>query len=200
MNKYIIAIGSLLLIAALLVAQQLKIERLQSEKERYKTDTNTLLQQCQKYKVADSLNACKVGELTLSLKEYKQYRADDIALINELKAKNKDLAKAISGATATITPVTIEMRDTLIMRDTLTPARCIDFADRFTELHGCAVGDTFDGQITSRDSLLITEIVQYKRFLGFMWKTKKIKAREFAIVSRNPRTEIMGFDVVTLKK
>lgn len=200
MNKYIIAIGALLLVAAFLVGQHIKIERLQSEKDRYQTDTHTLLKECEKYKVADSLNAAKVGELTLSLKEYEQYRADDLALINELKAKNKDLAKAISGATSTITPVTIEIRDTLIMHDTLTPARCIDFADRFTELHGCAVEGVFEGQIVSRDSLLITEIVQYKRFLGFLWKTEKIKSREFAIVSRNPNTQIMGFEVATIKK
>ena len=58
----------------------------------------------------------------------------------------------------------------------------------------------FSGKIITRDSLLITESVQYKRFLNFLWKTKRIKKREFDIVSKNPYTKITGFEVITIEK
>jgi hypothetical protein len=47
---------------------------------------------------------------------------------------------------------------------------------------------------------LIVETVQYKRFWGFLWKTKKIKNREIDVVSKNPATKILGVEFVTIEK
>ncbi len=56
--------------------------------------------------------------------------------------------------------------------DTVTTVlRCIEYSDKWVDLDGCIINNTFSGKIITRDSLLITESVQYKRWLGFLWKT-----------------------------
>jgi hypothetical protein len=66
-------------------------------------------------------------------------------------------------------------------------------------LHGCFLADSsFKGDVRVYNRLVITETVKYKRFLGFLWKTKKVKSREYDVVSDNPYTSIDGFEVVRI--
>ena len=101
----------------------------------------------------------------------------------------------------------LALRDTVIVQtvpgDTVwleVPAKKIDITEPYIELHGYATDNEFVGAVTTRDTLLITETVKYKRFWGFLWKTNKIKNREFDIVSRNPYTQINDFEVITIEE
>ena len=76
----------------------------------------------------------------------------------------------------------------------------MDVETRFHTVHAVLVNDSLGLDITTRDSLLIVETVQYKRFLGFLWKTNRIKNRSFDVVSLNPNTTIEDFKVVTIEK
>ena len=58
----------------------------------------------------------------------------------------------------------------------------------------------FTGTFVNRDSVLIVATVQYKRFLNFLWKTKKVKNREIDIISKNPHTKIMGVEYIEIEK
>lgn len=184
--------------------QRTKIEKLTDERNRYRSNTEILLQDVKTYQTKDSLNAIKVGNLELSLAEYKKYRADDLALIKTLQAKNRDLERVTTTQMETINELRATVRDSVVYLpgDTVTTVlRCVDIVEPWFELHGCATPDgQFTGTHINRDSLLIAETVQYKRFWGFLWKTKKIKNREIDVVSKNPATKILGVEFVTIEK
>ena len=171
---------------------------------RYRSNTEILLQDVKTYQTKDSLNAIKVGNLELSLAEYKKYRADDLALIKTLRAKNRDLERVTTTQMETINELRATVRDSVVYLpgDTVTTVlRCVDIVEPYFELHGCATPDgQFTGTHINRDSLLIVETVQYKRWLGFLWKTKKIKNRQIDVVSKNPATKILGVEFVTIEK
>lgn len=191
-------------VAAAFWVQHVKIKRLTEERDKYRSNTEILLQDVKTYQTKDSLNAIKVGNLELSLAEYKKYRADDLALIKTLQAKNRDLERVTTTQMETINELRATVRDSVVYLpgDTVTTVlRCVDIVEPWFELHGCATPDgQFTGTHINRDSMLIVETVQYKRWLGFLWKTKKIKNRQIDVVSKNPATKILGVEFVTIEK
>lgn len=206
MRKWLIitAICICVAIAAGFVYCTHKIKTLKSEASKYKANTETLLQDVYHYSTGDSLNAARVGELQLKLSEYEKYRASDAELIKSLKASNQDLVAVTTAQTATIQRIQAQVTDSIIYLpgDTIERiVRKINYSDKWLDFAGQYndAEKTFDAEIIIRDSLLITETVQYKRFLGFLWKTNKIKKREYNIVSRNPYTKITGFEVVNIE-
>lgn len=203
MKKYLIWAAIILAVAAAFWVQHVKIKRLTEERGRYRSNTEILLQDVRTYQTKDSLNAAKVGNLELKLSEYKKYRADDAALIKSLQTKNRDLQRVTTAQMKTINELRANVRDSIVYLpgDTVTTVlRCIEYSDKWVDLDGCIINNTFSGKIITRDSLLITESVQYKRWLGFLWKTKRIKNREFDIVSKKPNSKITGFEVITIEK
>lgn len=203
MKKYIILAAIIMAVAAAFWFQQKRINNLTVERDKYRSNTETLLQDVRTYQTKDSLNAAKVGNLELKLSEYKKYRADDAALIKSLQTKNRDLERVTTTQMETINELRATVRDSVVYLpgDTVTTVlRCIEYSDKWVDFDGCIINNTFSGKIITRDSLLITETVQYKRWLGFLWKTKRIKNREFDIVSKNPHTKITGFEVITIEK
>lgn len=205
MKKYLIIAAIALAVAAVVTiwVQRSRINQLTGERDKYRTNTETLLQDVSRYQTKDSLNAAKVGNLELKLSEYKKYRADDAALIKSLQTKNRDLQKVTTAQMETINELRANVRDSIVYLsgDTVTTVlRCIEYSDKWVDFDGCIINNTFSGKIITRDRLLITESVQYKRFLNFLWKTKRIKNREFDIVSKNPHTKITGFEVITIEK
>lgn len=203
MKKYLILAAIILAVAAAFWVQHAKIKRLTEKRDRYRSNTEILLQDVKTYQTKDSLNAIKVGNLELSLAEYKKYRADDLALIKTLQAKNRDLERVTTTQMETINELRATVRDSVVYLpgDTVTTVlRCIEYSDKWVDFDGCIINNTFSGKIITRDSLLITETVQYKRWLGFLWKTKKIKNRQIDVVSKNPATKILGVEFVTIEK
>lgn len=184
--------------------QRTKIEKLTDERNRYRGNTETLLQDVETYKTKDSLNAAKVGVLELKLSEFEKYRASDAELIKTLQTKNRELEAVTTAQMETITKLRGTVRDSIVYLpgDTTTIVlKCVDISDPWFSLKGCTTPDgEFTGTHINRDSLLIAETVQYKRFWGFLWKTRKIKNREIDVVSKNPATRILGVEFVTIEK
>ena len=204
MKKYIIIGAVLAVLLAAIGWQQSRIKKLTADRDKYRSNTETLLQDVKTYQTKDSLNAAKVGNLTLKVSEYEKYRADDMALIKTLQTKNRDLERVTTAQLETINELRGTVRDSIVYLpgDTVqTVLRCVDIVEPWFELHGCAHPDnTFTGTHINRDSLLIAETVQYKRFWGFLWKTNKVKNREIDVVSKNPATHILGVEFVTIEK
>lgn len=206
MKKYLIwaAIAMVVAAVATIWVQRTKIEKLTDERNRYRGNTETLLQDVETYKTKDSLNAAKVGVLELKLSEFERYRASDAELIKTLQTKNRELERVTTTQMETINELRATVRDSIVYLpgDTVTTVlRCVDIVEPYFELHGCATPDgQFTGTHINRDSLLIVETVQYKRWLGFLWKTKKIKNREIDVISRNPHTKIMGVEYIEIEK
>ena len=206
MKKYLIwaAIAMVVAAVATIWVQRTKIEKLTDERNRYRGNTETLLQDVETYKTKDSLNAAKVGVLELKLSEFEKYRASDAELIKTLQTKNRDLQRVTTAQMETINELRANVRDSIVYLpgDTVTTVlRCIDIVEPYFELHGCTTpAGVFTGTHINRDSLLIAETVQYKRWLGFLWKTNKIKNRQIDVVSKNPATKILGVEFITIEK
>lgn len=205
MKKYLIIAAIALAVAAVVTiwVQRSRINTLTGERDKYRTNTETLLQEVSRYQTKDSLNAAKVGVLELKLSEFEKYRASDAELIKTLQTKNRELEAVTTAQMETINELRANVRDSIVYLpgDTVTTVlRCIEYSDKWVDFDGCIKNNTFSGKIITRDSLLITETVQYKRFLNFLWKTKRIKNREFDIVSKNPNSKITGFEVITIEK
>ena len=206
MKKYLTIAAIALAVAAVVTiwVQRSRINQLTGERDKYRTNTETLLQDVSRYQTKDSLNAAKVGVLELKLSEFEKYRASDAELIKTLQTKNRELERVTTTQMETINELRATVRDSVVylLGDTVTTVlRCVDIVEPYFELHGCATPDgQFTGTHINRDSLLIVETVQYKRWLGFLWKTKKIKNREIDVISRNPHTKIMGVEYTEIEK
>lgn len=205
MKKYLIIAAIALAVAAVVTiwVQRSRINQLTGERDKYRTNTETLLQDVSRYQTKDSLNAAKVGVLELKLSEFEKYRADDAALIKTLQVKNRELEALTSAQCQTIIDLRGTVRDSLVYVDRVVvdTLRCITAADKWFSFDGCVNRkNEFTGTFINRDSILIAATVEYKRFLNFLWKTKKVKNREIDVVSKNPHTKIMGVEYIEIEK
>lgn len=176
-----------------------RIHSLTAESERNASNTSALLEEVEHYRTSDSLNAVKASILTLKMAELEKHRADDLKTIETLNIKRNELEQYTALQTRTIAELQGKARDTVIIRDSVIVEHltCIDIADAWIDLHGCIdPDDNFSGTLEVRDSLLVVETVQRKRFLGFLWKTKRVKSREIDVVSKNPYTDIVGVESI----
>ena len=177
------------------------IKRLTAERDKYRNNTETLLSDVEHYRVRDSLNAARVQSLELTVKEYERFRADDAALIKELKQRNRDLAAVNKTQSQTIIDLRAIPRDTVVVRDSVrVPAVAVHCGDAWFDFDGLLTEKEFTGTLANRDSLVIAESVKYKRFLGFLWKTRKVEDRQLDVVSKNPHTELMGVEYVVIER
>lgn len=183
------------------VLQYRSFERLKAERDRYKGNTETLFSEVEKYKVRDSLNAARIESLELTTREYEKFRAADLALIKTLTGKNRDLVEVNKTQTQTILALQSAPKDTIIIRDSVAvPAVAVHCGDAWYDFDGLLTEDTFTGTLQNRDSLIVAETVVYKRFLGFLWKTKKIQSRQVDVLSKNPHTEIKGVEHILISQ
>lgn len=204
MKKYFI-LAAFAIVAALAVMCILsgrKIERLTAERDRHAGNAAALLYDIQRYRVRDSLSAARVQSLELTVKEYERFRAEDASLIKELKQRNRDLAAVNKTQSQTIIDLRAIPKDTIIIaKDSLIiPAVKIHSGDAWYDFDGLLTKEEFTGTLRNRDSLVVAETVKYKRFLGFLWKTKQIKDRQVDVISKNPHTEILRVEHITISK
>lgn len=202
MKKIIIILGVLVVV---LVAYFLnvRVSQLKHDRDTYKRNNAVLLNDVKYYRALDSLNAARVGVLELSIQDYERFMKEDADLINKLKRKNEELQNFSKIQAETIIKIRAQVKDSLIYIPGDTAYQsipCVSFRDSWTNIEACVYNDTLIGDIQIRDSLILYETIIYKRFLGLLWKTKKIKERSFNIVSKNPYTEIKGVEVVSIRK
>ena len=149
-----------------------------------------------KYKVADSLNAIHISNIELSLKQYKQLRADDARLIKRLKADK--LTAIINPETIIKYKIKTQLKDSIIYRDTV---KAINYRDSWNSVTGYFTKDSANLSIQSKDELLITKSIERKRFLGIKLNPKWFGYRKLQlnIVSKNPNCSISNIEYTELK-
>lgn len=199
-------------VASVLVISSHRIDKLKSENERLSSNQEILLSQkqdlvtkMQSYKVSDSLNAIKVSGLQLTLSEYKKYRTEDLQLIEQLKIKKANLQNIIDLQSETISRFSTNLRDSIridTVYSIIDTLKYFTYKSKWTDVSGF-IGPKHDSvslQIKNRESLKVIETTVYKRFLGFLWRTNKIKSRQVDIVSENPNTKILGCEYISIKR
>lgn len=183
--------------------QAMRIKSLTGERDRYRSNTNALLGEVERYRTSDSLNAVKAEVLSLKLSEMERYRAEDMKTIESLRIKTKELEQITTMQMQTIANIKGEVRDSIVYRDKIIrdTVKALDVSDEWIVLHGVIYDDgIFDGTLEVRDSLTIVETVKRKRFLGFLWRTKRIKSREVDVVNKNPYSQIVGLETIRIEQ
>lgn len=161
------------------------------------------MQDISRYRTSDSLNAAKVGVLSLKLDELEELRARDIKTIETLKVDKRGLEQVITIQMQTKANLKGLTQDSIvyvdrIIQDTL---QTLNVSDEWIDLHGEMYDDgSFSGTLEVRDSVIIVESVQYKRFLGFLWKTKRVKHRAVDVVNKCPYTQIVGLESIVIEQ
>ena len=192
----------LVVLLSLATIQHREIKSLRAERDTYRGNTEALLLDSRAYAVRDSLQAAKVQSLELTLAEYKRFRVNDLALIEDLDLRIKDLSQVNAAQARTILELRSTPRDTFVLvRDSIViPALAVHCGDAYYDFDGLVTKEQFTGRVEVRDSLLITESVEYRRFLGFLWRTRKVKSRQMDVVSRNPHTKILDIEHIIIRK
>jgi hypothetical protein len=187
----------LFVLLAIAIVAILQVDKLRKENNLLKTNQETLLSDIERYKIDDSINAARIGELNLSLSEYKKYRAEDAALIKKLKA---DKLAAVSNVKieTKIEQVPVTIHDTIYKQAQL---KAFDYKSKWTDVSGIIMPDSVLLDIANREELIITESFQKKKFWFiklpawlFGYKSKKID-----IISKNPNTEVVGAEFIMIK-
>ena len=175
------------------------------EINRLENNQTTFLSEINRYKTKDSLNAVQVGVLNLRLKEYEHFRAEDAKTIESLKTQNRELTNITTQQSQYIAELEVPVKDTVVVSlengeapkiDTL---QKVDYHDDWLDFSGIIANGSFSTKIEIRDSLVIVESISRKRFLGFLWKTQKIKDRKVDAVSKNPYNKIVSLERITIE-
>lgn len=183
--------------AGVIYYQYKSLEAEKVEKEAYKANTEALITSVEYYRTESDYGAAKVKELSLTLDEYKEYRAADLKTIKELKVDIKRINSIKSTSTESLYTIEAQARDTIIMevRDTV---KCINVKDEWMTLKGCIDRrNKFTGDIKIKDKIKCIEHVTPKRFLFFKWGVKR---RNLEVLSENPHTTITDAEFITIRK
>lgn len=174
---------------------------LREERDVARRNTESLLGEVRQYRVRDSLNGARVQALELTLRDYERFRADDAALIKDLQTRNRKLEAVTKAQGETIISISAPVRDTVIVRESAElPALAVHCGDEWYDFDGVVFDGRFKGVLRNRERLVAVESVEYRRFLGFLWRTKQVKDRTLDVVSKNPHTVITGVEYITLTK
>lgn len=169
---------------------------LRSCKLAYQNSISVCMDSLHKYKVADSLNAIHISNIELSLKQYKQLRAEDAKLIKQLKADK--LTSVVKPETIIKYKIKTQLKDSIIYKDTV---KAINYHDSWNSVTGYFTKDSAKLNIQSKDELLITKSVERKKFLFFKLNPKWFGYRKLQlnIISKNPNCSINNVEWVEIK-
>lgn len=201
MSHSLISLKAAIVIVAVLGVLYMGMDIRASREEiaRLRANNDALMGDIERYRVRDSLSGARVESLELTLREFERYRAEDAALIKDLRGRNRDLAAVNKAQSETIVELMAVGRDTIIIRDSIPiPATAFHCGDRWYDFDGIVADGVLTGEMRSRDSLVIVESVKYRRFLGFLWKTHRIESRWMDCVSKNPHTTILDVEHIII--
>ena len=201
MRKWIYAFLAMLFVVTgiSLVLQGNALRAAKNERDRHKANVSVLMSDVRGYRVRDSLSAMRVKALELRVGEYKRMMDGDAELIAGMKIKIKDLQNVSKVHTEMIARLMTVLKDTVIIVDSVPrKAAKVSVRNKWYDLDGLMTNNAFDARLAVRDSLIITESVEYKKFLWF--RTRKIKSYNTDVVSINPYVKISGVDVVRIVK
>lgn len=200
MKKYISIIFALALIS---IGIACIISRLNASRARYmwyKQNQETLLDSLEYYKTLDSLNTVRIGSLTLSLEDYKKYRAEDYNIIKSA-AKHEKLSSVNAVSSETSNSIITILRDTV--RDTIyaDTIKAFSYKSKYTDINGLIFSDSIKIDIHNREELIVMQSIEKKKFLGirlpiWLFGQKRVNVR---VVSKNPNTQIINSEFVNIK-
>lgn len=196
MNKYsflIIAVLSGITIS-LLRSRQRFIE----EKDSYKSNTEALMSEVRRIQADSSTMALDIKTLTMSLDEYKRFRAEDEEKIKKLGIRIKDLEATAKHNVEVDAPIDAEIKDSVMIRDTVPVfLKAVRMDTPYLKINGIIENDRLTGKINLPVTLNQAFWIEYKH--KFLWWRWKVKAIHQTISSDNPYVEIKYSEYIKIK-
>lgn len=191
-----INIISILILIAVSVVSIYNNNKLRKNNDALRNNIETLYDSVTHYKIANNLNAAEVTELQFSKKEL-------LRLYNEDKVLIEQLTKAAK--LQTVEKIETVMRDTIIveLQDTILvdSAKYFKYNSKWTDVEGYIAQDSLSMSIANRESLIITESLEKKKFWFirlpiwlFGYKNKRLD-----VVSKNPNTQIQSVEYINIR-
>lgn len=196
MNKYSVVIcAALLLMIGLLVKSRQKIVR---ERNKYKANTEALMSEVQRIQVDSSTMAMDIKTLTMSLDEYKRFRAEDEEKIKRMGVRIKDLEAVAKHNVEVNAPIDAVIKDSVVIRDTVPVfLKSVKMDTPHLKINGTIENDRLTGKINLPVTLNQAFWIEYKhRFLWWRWKVKAIHQ---TVSSDNPYVEIKYSEYIKIK-
>ena len=204
-NKLIVILSAVTAILLVAIGIQTSAYKRSKEDVRvYRGNMDALMRDVEAYRTKDSMSVAKTAALELRLSEFEDYCEAQKALIKKLNIQKKELESIVTAQTEALYGPSGHAADTVIryvdrvQTDTVTK---ITYSDKWIDLDLLIKEDkAFEGRIATRDNLHVVENVEYKRFLGFLWRTSKVKKREVNVVSESPYSTITNVEYVEIRK
>ena len=196
MNKYsflIIAVLSGITIS-LLRSRQRFIE----EKDSYTSNTEALMSEVRRIQADSSTMALDIKTLTMSLDEYKRFRAEDEEKIKKLGIRIKDLEATAKHNVEVDAPIDAEIKDSVMIRDTVPVfLKAVRMDTPYLKINGIIENDRLTGKINLPVTLNQAFWIEYKH--KFLWWRWKVKAIHQTISSDNPYVKIKYSEYIKIK-
>lgn len=158
------------------------------EKNRFKANQHSLLEDVTFYRTKDSLSAASVEKLTLSVREFKDHETKLLKTIDDLNLKVRRLQSASETGMQTTYPIKTIIKDSLIyIEGNPVKLPCVNFSNKWLTVDGCVVDNQFSGWIESRDTLIQVVHRVPRKFIFIKYGTKAIRQE---VISKNPYTTL----------
>lgn len=194
-NVLLIAVAVL---AVALTVFILRSNRLSRERDRYRGNTVSLIEQMQRLQADSAAMSVDVRALRLTVEEFKEYRKEDAEKIKKMGIKIKNLEAAAQHRLQVDAPLRAEVKDTVIVRDTvMVEAQSLNMDTPYVKMEGLIEGGEFTGNVQIPVTLRQTIWVEYKRYWLF-WR--RPKAVHQTITSDNPHVKISYSEYIQLQK
>lgn len=188
---------SVLVLCGIIVFQYRRSNRLEQERDRFRTNNTALLSEVKRIQADSATMALDVKGLRLTVEEYKRFRAEDAAIIKKLGVKIKHLETVSRHEMEVAGPIDAEVKDTLIIRDTVPfPYQKIEMRTPHIRLTGLIEDNRLKGEIHVPIVLHQAVWIKYKRYWIF-WKKPKVVHQ--TIYSDNPYADIVYSEYIRVE-
>lgn len=196
MNKYTFLIIAVL--SGITISLLRSRQRLIEEKDSYKSNTEALMSEVRRIQTDSSTMALDIKTLTMSLDEYKRFRAEDEEKIKKLGIRIKDLEAAAKHNVEVDAPIDAEIKDSVMIRDTVPVfLKAVRMDTPYLKINGIIENDRLTGKINLPVTLNQAFWIEYKH--KFLWWRWKVKAIHQTISSDNPYVEIKYSEYIKIK-
>lgn len=196
MNKYTFLIIAVL--SGITISLLRSRQRLIEERDSYKSNTEALMSEVRRIQADSSTMALDIKTLTMSLDEYKRFRAEDEEKIKKLGIRIKDLEAAAKHNVEVDAPIDAEIKDSVMIRDTVQVfLKAVRMDTPYLKINGIIENDRLTGKINLPVTLNQAFWIEYKH--KFLWWRWKVKAIHQTISSDNPYVEIKYSEYIKIK-
>ncbi len=196
MNKYTFLIIAVL--SGITISLLRSRQRLIEEKDSYKSNTEALMSEVRRIQADSSTMALDIKTLTMSLDEYKRFRAEDEEKIKKLGIRIKDLEATAKHNVEVDAPIDAEIKDSVMIRDTVPVfLKAVRMDTPYLKINGIIENDRLTGKINLPVTLNQAFWIEYKH--KFLWWRWKVKAIHQTISSDNPYVKIKYSEYIKIK-